>query len=132
MTRTEPPSGAAPPAEVTLRDGTVLELEPLARETARRHQEEFPDERDRYGEAGFAWCVHDNQHLIAWAVHDAEALGVDLNEQVRWLAGVLRARHYPVARLARDLELAADVVGERAPEARGAAARLAAVAAGLG
>ena len=132
MSRLDPPGGAAPPSRAVLRTGAVLELEPLARETARRHREEFPDEQERFGEAGFAWCVHDNQYLLAWAVHDSESLGVDLLEQVRWLAGILSARDYPIPRLRRDLELAADVIGERAPEARRAAERLEEAAASLG
>ncbi len=44
------PSGGAPPESATLPDGSSLELVPLAREIARRHRLEFPDEVDRYGD----------------------------------------------------------------------------------
>jgi len=59
-----------------------------------------------------AWCVHDNQYLLCWG---GEAAGgyLDMNGQVAWLASVLEARHYPVVRLARNLEIGADVVRDR-------------------
>ncbi|MGI8802265.1 MAG: hypothetical protein ACR2KV_08840 [Solirubrobacteraceae bacterium] len=45
----------------------------------------------------------------------ADVLGMaDLAAQVRWLARVLAARRFPLERLARDLEIAAQVVGEGA------------------
>jgi hypothetical protein len=36
------------------------------------------------------------------------------SERLEWLAGVLHARDFPVARLARDLEIAAGVVEDDA------------------
>jgi hypothetical protein len=76
-----------------------------------RYREEFPDEAERYGDAGTAWCRHDNQWLLCWAVNDV--LGAtDLCEQARWLAKVLEARGFPAERLARDFEIAADVVAD--------------------
>jgi hypothetical protein len=36
-----------------------------------------------------------------------------LEREVTWLVGILRARDFPVERLARNLELAAAVVDER-------------------
>lgn len=68
---TEPPS--APPAPVTaeLRDGEVLDLRPLAQEICRRYRYAFPDEQARYGNAGMAWWVHDNQHLLNWALAES-------------------------------------------------------------
>jgi hypothetical protein len=98
-----------------LPDGTVLDVVALARETCRRYRAEFPDEEERYGDAGLAWCVHDNQHILAWAAHSLSGW-VDLERELTWLAGVLEAREFPLARLARDLELAAEVVGEAAPD----------------
>ena len=111
-----PPQGGMPPPEdATLADGSVLELRPLASEICRRYRAEYPDEQGRYGDAGVAWCVHDNQHILHWAVvattHD-EAV---LSAQITWLAGILGARGFPLERLVRDLELAADVVRGRAP-----------------
>jgi hypothetical protein len=125
--RPAPPSGQPPPSGVALADGTRLDLEPLAREVCARYAAEFPDEEERYGEAGHQWCLHDNQYLLSWAVLD-QAGFVDLEEQVAWLARVLEARTFPLDRLARDLEIAADVLGARVPAAEDAARRLEAAA----
>ena len=62
-----------------------------------------------------AWCRHDNQHILAWAAAATRGY-VDLAAKVRWLAGVLAARGFPVARLARDLEIAADVLAAESLE----------------
>ena len=104
-----PPSGGAPPEEAQLPGGERLELVPPAREIARRHRAEFPDEEERYGDRGLDWCTYDNQWILAWAAADACGFE-DLSRQVEWLAGVLDARGYPVERLARDLEIAGEVV----------------------
>jgi hypothetical protein len=109
--RLAPPSGHAPPVEAEL-GGRAVALVPLAEEICRRYRSEFPDEQGRYGDAGQAWCVHDNQHLLFWAAGAAEGW-VDMEQEVQWLAGVLAARDFPLDRLARDLDLAADVVRER-------------------
>ena len=95
-----------------------IDLEALAREVCARYRAEYPDEAGRYGEAGQLWCVHDNQHLINWAALHARDYVV-LDEQVAWLAGVLEAREFPLDRLARDLDIAAAVVGERVAGRRG-------------
>jgi hypothetical protein len=92
-----------------LPDGEQLELAVPAREIARRHRAEFPDEAERYGNRGLEWCVYDNQWILAWAAADAAGFE-DFVKQIEWLAGLLDARGYPVERLARDLEIAADVV----------------------
>jgi hypothetical protein len=93
-------------------DGTVVDLEALAREVCERYRSEYPDEEGRYGEAGQQWCRHDNQHLINWAVLDTREY-VSLDEQVAWLAKVLEAREFPLDRLARNLDIGADVVRQR-------------------
>ena len=105
------PSGGAPPESATLPDGSSLELVPLAREIARRHRLEFPDEVDRYGDRGLEWCVYDNQWILSWSIMAAGGWG-DFGAQLRWLAGILETRGYPVHRLARDLEIAADVAAD--------------------
>ena len=103
------PSGGAPPEVAQLPGGRRLELPAAAREIARRHRAEFPDEEERYGDRGLEWCAYDNQWILAWAA--AEAVGFeDLGKQIEWLMGIFDARGYPVERLARDLEIAADVV----------------------
>ena len=105
----ERPSGWPPPPDVEVEaTGQRVDLVPLAREISRRYAEEFPDERERYGEHWLDWCTHDNQHILAWAVFEQNGL-TSLEQQLIWLGGILEARGYPVARLARDLEIAADV-----------------------
>ena len=111
---TDPPSGEPPPEAAPLPSGEWLELEPVVLEICRRYRSEFPDEVNRYGDAGFEWCLHDNRYLVAWAAHDVEDLGVDLINEVEWLAQVLRARDFPLDRLARDLEIAAEVADDQA------------------
>jgi hypothetical protein len=97
---------------VAISEGRSLDLPSLAREICRRYQIEYPDELERYGDAGNAWCVHDNQYLLHWG---AEAVNgfVDLQREVAWLAQVLESRNFPLIRLARNLDLAAEVVRER-------------------
>lgn len=106
------PGGPPPPGVVHVA-GTATRLAPLADTICERYRLEFPDEQERYGDAGGEWCRHDNQWLLSWAVNDV--LGVtDVCEQATWLARVLHARQFPVNRLARDLEISAEVVSEGA------------------
>ena len=118
MTRTgdppRAPSGGAPPQFAELPGGDRLELAGPAREIARRHRAEFPDEEKRYGDRGLEWCAYDNQWILSWAAADAAGFD-DLHRRTEWLAGILEARGYPVERLARDLEIAADVVAPLRP-----------------
>jgi hypothetical protein len=94
-----------------LRDGEALDLRALAHEICRRYRDEFPDEQARYGDAGMAWCLHDNQHLLNWAVTESNGYG-GFERQLTWLADVLEARDFPLERLARDLDIAAAVLDE--------------------
>jgi hypothetical protein len=101
----------------------------LAREICVRYRAEFSDEEERYGDAGNAWCVHDNQHLLNWA---AEAVNgyVDMLQEVRCWAGCSRPG-LPIDRLARNLDIGADVVRRevRSPAGEQTAAVLADAAA---
>ena len=107
-----PPHGGTPaPDTAFLPGGATVRLRPLAERIAKRHRKEFPDEKKRYGDVGMEWCVHDNQYLLAWAALSLEEL-VDFGERVSWLADLLAARKYPVERLARDLEIAAELVDQ--------------------
>src|SRR6195952_1658283 len=108
-----PPQGGDEPPRMSgpLGDGPPVDLEALAGQICRQYREEFPDEQARYGEAGNSWCVHDNQHLLNWAVESVNG-EFDIREQVAWLANVLQARDFPVDRLARTLDIGADVVAE--------------------
>ena len=110
---TEPPSGYPPPVSAQLPDGETLDLRAVAQEICRRYRAEFPDEEERYGEAGFEWCVHDTQYLVAWSLQDATIGGGHFEKNLLWLARLLAARNYPLERIARDLEIAADVLEDR-------------------
>jgi hypothetical protein len=90
-------------------DGAEIDLHALAGATCGRYYAEFTDEDAVYGEVGRLWCQHDLQHLLFWAALDV-AGQITLDEQVAWLARVLEARRFPILRLARSLELGADVV----------------------
>jgi hypothetical protein len=104
-----------PPTEAVLVGEHVpVALLPLAEEICRRYREEFPDEEGRYGDAGNAWCVHDNQHILNWSI-GARNGRVQLERELAWLARVLEARSFPLDRLARNLEIGADVVRDRYP-----------------
>ena len=105
---TRRPGGQAAPTETRMPGGAVVELTALARELCARYREEFPDEEQRYGDAGMAWCEHDNQWILHWALEDLAGVG-DLDRHLEWLADVLANRDFPVARLVRDLEIAGDV-----------------------
>ncbi len=112
-----PPGGMEPPTTVTTPGGRALDLVELAAVACAAYDAEFPDERERYGPAGMLWCRHDNQHLLNWAVLSLRS-EVDFEHQLAWLARVLEARDFPLARLARDLEILADTVVRRHPEER--------------
>ena len=109
--RTAPPSGAPAPIDVAAPDGSTVDVRSLAKQICARYAAEFPDEQERYGDAGQAWCVHDNQYILQWAMLDARGTTV-LADQVAWLARILHARDVPFDRLRRNLELAADVVDQ--------------------
>ena len=117
---TRRPGGSAPPSTVTL-EGRRIELAPLLGTVADRYFAEFPGDLERYGDAAREWELHDTAHCVNWAALDVKGFAV-LERNVSWLADVLRARAFPLEQLARNLELAADVCGERLSEA--VAARL--------
>lgn len=119
----QPPSGVPAPRRVTGPGGDELDLVALAEEVSDRYYEQFPDELERYGPAGRDWCRHDLQHKLNWAALAVEGL-VDLDQEVAWLARLLEVRGFPVARLARSLDLAADVVREQVAEGEAMAATL--------
>ncbi len=109
-----PPGGTPPPATATLMDGTAVDLQALAEKITDAHLERHPEDRERYGEElARAWCTHDNQHLLAWAVADI------LPAQLAWLAGVLTARNYPLANLLDNVDTGAEAVRRQWPGAAG-------------
>ena len=99
------------PTSVTLA-GDRIALTPLAEAVADRYFVEFPEDLERYGEAARAWEIHDTAHCLHWAVLDVERV-VSLEREIAWLTNVLGSRGFPLEHLARNLELAADVVEER-------------------
>jgi hypothetical protein len=124
MSRTGPPGGAPPPQTFEFPDGTQVDLAPLARRLSALYYDVYPDDLERYGSVGLAWCDHDSRYLIAWALEDARANAIDCVAQVQWLARVLAARGFPVDRLGRHVELTAALlrsselgdIGDRAAE----------------
>jgi hypothetical protein len=120
--RPAPPGGWPPPQQARLGEEAIA-LPPLAEEIARRYFERHPEDLERYGDVARDWEIHDTQHLLNWAIGDAEG-HVELNGQVAWLAGVLEARDFPLEHLASNLDLAADVVAERVPAGAQVAERL--------
>jgi hypothetical protein len=120
--RTAPPSGFAPPEEAVL-GGVAILLGPLCEEIAERYFERFPEDLERYGDAGRQWEIHDTQHLLNWAIGDVEGF-VDLDKQAAWLARILAARDFPLEHLAVNLELAADVVDAQVADGSAVAEKL--------
>ena len=123
-TELRPPSGGTPPPDSIALAEERIHLAPIAREVAARFWAEFPDEEERYGEAGFEWCVHDTQYLLAWSLQDAAVGQGHFEKNLLWLARLLAARDYPLERIARDLEIAADVLEDRHAGAGAACAEL--------
>jgi methanogenic corrinoid protein MtbC1 len=110
--------GPEPPSSARV-DGTTIDLEPLAREICHRYGVEHPDEQACQGEAGPARYVRDTPYLLAWAAADRRLRRGQLVGNVSWLARVWAAERLPIERLARNLQIAADVVaGAEFPEAR--------------
>jgi hypothetical protein len=112
-----------PPETVISPHGREIDLVPIAREACASYDSEFPDERERYGPAGAAWCRHDCQHLLNWAALSL-TIELDFEAQLAWLARVLEARDFPLDRLGRGLELLAKAIRERLPDEPEVAARL--------
>ncbi len=103
------PSGASAPTTAQLADGSVIDLEPIAREICAQFYDRYPHELERSGDVGTEWCRHDNQYLLAWAIQDARDGTVLLVEQAVWLAGVLETRGFPVEQLIGNLQIAAEI-----------------------
>jgi hypothetical protein len=99
----------APPTAALSPLGKELDLWALAKETCDAYDADFPDERERYGPAGIEWCVHDNQHVFNWAALSLTG-SLRFFEQIAWLARILERRDFPLARLARSLELCAQTI----------------------
>jgi hypothetical protein len=110
MSRPAPPSGVNPPQTFQLANGTQIDLAPLARKLCEHYYALYPDDHERYGPEGQAWCDHDSRYLLAWGLEDARAHTVDCVAQVQWLARVLTARSFLIQRLVRHVELTAEIL----------------------
>jgi hypothetical protein len=110
MNRAAPPTGATPPEMFKLTDGTLIDLGPLARRLSTGYFTAYPDDLERYGDAGQAWCEHDSRYLLAWGLEDARSGHVDCVAEVAWLGRVLNAREFPIDRLAHHVELTATLL----------------------
>jgi len=127
---TRRPGGMPAPTSAPLGSRRVA-LRPLAEAIADRYFDEFPEDLERYGEVARPWEIYDTSHCLQWALLDAQGV-VSLDREVAWLATVLSARDFPLEHLARNLELAADVIDEQLGEAGAqVGSRLRAVAAGV-
>ncbi|HZG35304.1 MAG TPA: hypothetical protein VEY87_05600 [Gaiellaceae bacterium] len=104
-----PPSGASAPTTSLIPGGAAIHLQPLAREICRRFYIRFPDELERSAEPGTAWCQHDNQYLLAWAIQEARDGTISFVEQSLWLARVLHSRGFPLEQLTENLLIASDL-----------------------
>jgi hypothetical protein len=122
-----PPTGQAPPLSATLH-GRRIALGPLAEAIADRYFDEFPEDRERYAPAARDWEVHDTQWCLHWAVLDVEGFA-SLEREMAWLANVLGSRGFPLEHLARNLEIAGDVIDRQVADAGEVSARLRASAA---
>jgi hypothetical protein len=110
----------APPSSATLPDGSQVDLYALAVKVTEIHLERHPEDAERYGHLAWAWCVHDTQHLMSWAVGDLQ-----FARQLRWLAGILDARGYPLGNLFDCVRACASVLRQEVgPGARDAARRM--------
>ncbi len=118
-----PPSGFAPPTRARTRDGELVDLVLVAERAAAAFVAAFPDYADRYGPVAIPWCVHDDQHLLNWAILSLDEQ-VDYERELAWLARVLEARTFPLAWLASGLDVLAAAVREVYPALTGVAARV--------
>jgi hypothetical protein len=111
----EPPSGWPPPVSVCTPEGREIDLVRVARRACQAFVAELPEYATRYGPAGLPWCLHDNQHILNWAILTLHGR-VEFERELAWLARVLEARQFPLAWLARGLELLAGAVREEYPD----------------
>ena len=99
--RPAPPSGWPPPAEARRSTARAIELEPLAAEVADRYFGDYPEDLERYGDAGRAWEIHDTQHLLEWAIGDVEGY-VELERAGRLAGPCARGARLPARASGRE------------------------------
>jgi hypothetical protein len=118
-----PPSGSPPPTSARTPDGATVDLVFVAERAAEAFVAAFPDYAERYGPVAIPWLVHDDQHLLNWAIL---SLGgqVDFEAELAWLARVLESRDFPLKWLASGLDVLAQTVRDLHPTLVEVAARL--------
>ena len=103
--------------------GCEIDLVRVARRACLGFVAECPDYATRYGPAGMPWCVHDNQHILNWAILSLHGT-VDLEHELAWLARVLEAREFPLAWLVRGVQLLCAAMREEYPDVADVAERV--------
>jgi hypothetical protein len=111
-----------PPDTAPAPNGREVELVPIARAACEAYVREDPDYTERYGPPGVLWCVHDNQHILNWALTGRTSEGFE--RELAWLARVLEARDFPLDRLARGIELLTTPLTEAHPDLVAVAERI--------
>jgi hypothetical protein len=119
----EPPSGWPPPVCSCAPDGREIDVVRVARRACLAFVAEFPEYATRYGSAAVPWCLHDNQHILNWAALSLQG-SVEFEHELAWLARVLEAREFPLAWLARGVEILAGAFREEYPDQTEVAERL--------
>jgi hypothetical protein len=69
------------------------------------------------------WCLHDNQHLLNWAVMSLTH-GISFENELAWLAGILEHRQFPLERLVHNLELLSSALSTTYPDEQEVAERI--------
>lgn len=118
-----PPSGSPPPTEARTPGGEIVDLSLVAERAAAAFVAAFPAYAERYGPVAIPWCVHDDQHLLNWAILSLRDQ-VDFEQELSWLARVLESRGFPLAWLASGLEGLAATMRELYPDLADVATRL--------
>jgi hypothetical protein len=111
-----------PPATAPGPDGEDIDLIPIARRACQDFVAEYPGYTERYGPPGMQWCVHDNQHILTWALMDSPASVFE--RELAWLARVLEARDFPLDQLARGVELLSAPLIDAHPDLTAVAERI--------
>jgi hypothetical protein len=117
-----PPSGSMPPDTAPAPNGEQVALSPIAEAACDAYVREYADYTERYGPPGMLWCVHDNQHILNWALTSPSTEGFE--RELAWLARVLEARDFPLHRLARGVELLAEPLTAAHPDLVAVAERI--------
>ena len=94
----------------------------LARAITEALYGDMPELLERYGERGREKCLQDHRYTLEHLIPAVELESpVMFGEYVRWLDGLLRARHVPTAELVRSLMQTCRVLERELPADEAAA-----------